>query len=176
VAILEHRSLYDLSCDVPVEYFTVPFGRARVARQGTDVTIVATSWMVVQALKAADELAKSGISLEVIDPVTLQPLDEEAILRSVRKTGRLIAADTSWVRCGFASEIAALAVEKAFEHLKAPVKRIGWPESPCPVSKTLEDVFYPTHEDIIRRVYELMDRRDKYVGGEKITDTFVGPY
>ncbi|MBI4308698.1 MAG: alpha-ketoacid dehydrogenase subunit beta [Candidatus Omnitrophica bacterium] len=176
VVILEHRSLYDLQCHVPPERFTVPFGRARIARAGTDVTVAAVSWMAVQALKAADELSKVGISVEVIDPVTVQPLDEQTIVRSVRKTGRLIAADTSWLRCSFASEVAAIAAEKAFDYLKSPVKRIAWPECPCPVSKALEEEFYPTHEDIVRAVYELMDRKDKHVFTEKVTDTFVGPY
>lgn len=176
VVILEHRSLYDLKADVPQEYFTMPFGKARIARTGADVTVVATSLMVVYALKAAQELAKAGIDVEVIDPVTIQPLDENTIVRSVRKTGRLIVADTGWARCGFASEVAAIAAEKAFEDLKSPVKRITWPECPCPVSKVLEDEFYPTDEDIIRAAYEVMERKDKHVFGQKVTDTFVGPY
>jgi len=176
VAILEHRALYDLPCDVPQQPFVVPFGKARLAREGKDVSIVATSLMVVHALKAAEELAKVGIDAEVIDPVTIQPLDEAAILASVRKTGRLIAADNGWLRCGFAAEVAAVVAEKAFDALKAPVKRIAWPECPCPVSKALEDEFYPTDEDIVAAAYELMERKDKHVFGKKTTDTFVGPY
>ncbi len=176
VVILEHRSLYDLKTTVSKEYYTMPFGHARIARHGTDVTVVATSFMVTQALRAAEDLAKAGISVEVIDPVTIQPLDEAAIIRSIAKTGRLIVADTSWLRCSFASEVAAIAVEKAFDHLKAPVRRIGWPECPCPVSKTLEDAFYPGFEDIVHAAYALMERKDKHVFGEKTTDTFVGPY
>lgn len=176
VCILEHRALYDIKSNVPEEHFTYPFGKARILRPGSDVTIVAISYMVTQALKAAQELEKVGISAEVVDPVTLQPLDEQTILMSVRKTGRLIAADTSWLRCSFASEVAAIAAEKAFDDLKAPVKRIGWPECPCPVSKVLEDAFYPTHEDIVAAAYQLMQRKDKHVFGEKTSDTFVGPY
>ena len=176
VAILEHRSLYDLKCAVPEGYYTMPFGQARIARVGTDLTVVATSFMVPQALKAAEDLAKVGISVEVIDPVTLQPLDEKSILNSVAKTGRLIVADTSWLRCSFASEVSAVVVEKAFDDLKAPIKRIGWPECPCPVSKTLEEEFYPSYEDIVHAAYELMNRKEKHVFGEKVTDTFVGPY
>lgn len=176
VVILEHRALYDLKSPVAAEHFTVPFGRGRIVKNGADVTIVAVSLMVVEALKAAQDLAKAGISAEVIDPVTIQPLDEELIVQSVRKTGRLVVADTSWLRCGFASEVAAIAAEKAFEDLKAPVKRIGWPECPCPVSKALEDKFYPTHQDIVRSVYDLMNKKEKHIFSEKITDTFVGPY
>ena len=176
VVILEHRSLYDLKVPVPEEYFIVPFGVARIVRPGNDLTIVATSWMVSQAQKAAEQLDKVGIGLEIIDPVTIAPLDEGTIIRSVQKTGRLMVADTSWLRCSFASEVAALAADKAFGHLKAPIKRITWPESPCPVSRPLEEAFYPNFEDIITTAYELMERKDKYDFMEKTADTFVGPY
>lgn len=176
VVILEHRSLYDLKATVSEEYYTIPFGQARIARPGKDITIVATSWMVTQALKAAEELARVGIDAEVIDPITIAPIDEQTIIQSVQKTGKLIVADTSWMRCSFASEIAAIVADKAFDYLKAPIKRITWPESPCPVSKTLEEAFYPSFEDIITTAYELMNRKDKFELKEKIVDTFVGPY
>lgn len=176
VAILEHRSLYDLKSVVPQEYYTIPFGVARIVRPGKDVTVVATSWMVDQAQRAAEQLEKVGISMEIIDPVTITPLDEAAIIRSVTKTGRLIAADTSWAKCGFASEVAAIAADKAFSSLKAPVKRITWPESPCPVSKPLEEAFYPNFETLIAAAYELLERKDKFDFKEKAADTFVGPY
>ena len=176
VMIVEHRALYDIKSSVPEGYFRMPFGRARIAHAGQDITVVATSLMVVEALKAAEALAKVGISMEVIDPVTIQPLDEQSILQSVQKTGRLIAADADWVRCGFSAEVAAIAAEKAFDYLKAPIKRIGWPDTPCPVSKVLEDEFYPTHEDIIAAAYQLMDRKEKPVSVAKAVDTFVGPY
>ena len=122
-------------------------------------------------------LRKEGIEVEVIDPVSLQPLDEETIIESVRKTGRLICADTSWLRCGIASEIAALVVEKAFDFLKAPIRRIALPPSPCPVSKALEDVFYPTYQDIIKAVYDTFNKkvlqgRSRY----REVDAFIGPY
>lgn len=176
VVILEHRALYDLKCAVPEGHYTIPFGKARIARVGTDLTVVATSHMVTQALRAAEDLAKVGVSIEVIDPVTIAPLDEETIVRSVAKTGRLIAADTSWARCGFSAEVAAVVAEKAFDHLKAPIKRITWPESPCPVSKTLEDAFYPNNEHIVHAAYELLNRKDKHVFDSKVIDTFAGPY
>ena len=176
VVILEHRALYDLKTDVPEGHFRIPFGKARVARVGTDITVVATSLMVVEALKAAEILAKIGISLEVIDPVTIQPLDEAAIIHSVQKTGRLIAADSDWLRCGFTAEVSAVVAEKAFDALKAPIKRIGWPESPCPVSQPLEEAFYPTHEHIIAAAYQIMERKEKPIVVAKTIDTFVGPY
>lgn len=176
VVILEHRALYDISCDVPVETYPLPFGKARVARPGKDVTVVAASLMVSEALKAAADLAQAGIDVEVIDPVTIQPLDENAILQSVRKTGRLIVADNGWLRCGFSAEVAAVVAEKAFHDLKAPVKRVAWPECPCPVSKVLEDAFYPMAEDISRAVWRLMGKKEKYAASKKAADTFVGPY
>ncbi len=176
VVILEHRSLYDLSVEVNSKCYTADFGSARIVNEGRDVTVVATSIMVIEAQKAAVELKKAGIGLEIIDPVTIQPLDERAIIRSVEKTGRLIAADTGWQCCGFASEVAALAAEKAFGFLKAPVKRITWAQSPCPVSKALEDEFYPTHEDIIHAAYALMNREDMPVFSQQRADTFMGPY
>ncbi len=176
VVILEHRGLYDKSSDVPEGMYHYPFGKARIVRPGKDVTIVATSIMVAEAMHAAQGLEQAGIDVEIIDPVTIQPLDEAAIIRSVQKTGRLIVADNSWVRCGFSAEVAALAAEKAFDYLKAPVKRIGWPESPCPVSKVLEDAFYPGAEDIAAAVWALLGKKEKYVAQARRTDTFVGPY
>lgn len=176
VVILEHRSLYDIKMAVPQEYYTIPFGQARIVRPGEDVTVVATSWMVTQAQKAAEHLSKVGISLEIIDPITINPLDEKTIIQSVKKTGRLIVADTSWLRCSFASEVAAVAADKAFEFLKAPIKRITWPETPCPVSKPLEEAFYPDVEDIISATYDVLKRKDKFDLKEKAIDTFVGPY
>jgi pyruvate dehydrogenase E1 component beta subunit len=177
VVILEHRSLYDIAMDVPENVYEVKFGQAKCVRAGQDVTIVATSWMIEEAKRAADILIKEGISIEIIDPVTIQPLDRQAIVASVKKTGRLIAADTSWSNCGFAAEVLAVALEGALEYLKAPAKRITWPESPAPVSKSLEDVFYPNNQIIIRTVMELMNRRvSENIDTSVIKDTFVGPY
>ena len=178
VVVLEHRALYDMKGEVPQEPYTVDFGQAKVLRSGEDVTVVATSLMVVEALKAADILKSEGVTLEVIDPVSLQPFDEVTVIESVKKTGRLICADTSWLRCGFASEVAAVVAEKAFKYLKAPIKRIGLPECPCPVSKVLEDEFYPDYQDIIRAAFDAMDRKiagREFRHPEKV-DTFTGPY
>jgi pyruvate dehydrogenase E1 component beta subunit len=161
---------------VPEEPFRLEFGKARISRQGRDVTVVATSSMVPEALKAAHILSEYGIELEVIDPVTIQPLDEQSILNSVRKTGRLVCADGDWLNCSFASEVAARVADKAFHDLKAPIKRIGWPECPAPVSKKLEDIFHPTHKNIIRAVLEILEKSQISIPDLEIKDTFVGPY
>ena len=177
VVILEHRALYDTCSNVPLERYQVEFGRAKIVRVGKDLTVVATSLMVQEALKAYAILEKDGILIEIIDPVTIQPLDEETILRSVEKTGRLIAVDTGWLSCGFASHIAATVAEKAFESLKSPLRRITPPASPCPVSKTLEDAFYPGASDIVKAVYELLERKiSRDFRTEEVVDTFIGPY
>ncbi len=176
VVIIEHRSLYYLNMPVPQEPYRLAFGKARISRQGRDVTVVATAAMVPEALRAAHILSEHGIELEVIDPVTLQPLDEQTILASVQKTGRLICADGDWLHCSFASEVAARVAEKAFHDLKAPIKRIGWPECPAPVSKSLEEAFHPTHKQVIRAVLEVLDRGSLSIRDVEIKDTFVGPY
>jgi pyruvate dehydrogenase E1 component beta subunit len=176
VVIIEHRSLYHLKMAVPQEPYRLAFGNARISRTGTDVTVVATASMVPEALRAAHILSEYGIELEVIDPVTIQPLDEQSIFTSVQKTGRLICADGDWLNCSFASEVAARVADKAFHDLKAPIKRIGWPECPAPVSKTLEDAFHPTHKNIIRAALEILDKHPMSIPDIEIKDTFVGPY
>lgn len=176
VVIIEHRSLYELKMEVPQEPYRLGLAQARVSRQGRDVTVVATSIMVPEALRAAYILSESGIELEVIDPVTLQPLDEETILMSVKKTGRLICADGDWLNCSFASEVAARMADRAFHDLKAPIKRIGWPDCPAPVSKILEDAFHPTHKNIIRAVLDILDKKQTPIPDVEFKDTFVGPY
>lgn len=177
VVILEHRSLYDIKADVPEKPYTVDFGKAKVVREGTDVTIVASSLMVFESLKAAEVVSRDGIQVEVIDPVTIQPLDEKAILRSVAKTGRLICADTSWLRCGFSAEVAAVVAENIPQALKAPVKRIGFPECPSPVSKALEDVFFPSYRDIVSSIYGVLGKESGVdIPNLQVVDSFKGPY
>ena len=156
VIILEHRWLLRQTGYVPEGLYSIPFGHGVVRRPGKDVTIVAVSYMVVEALNAAQELQEQGIDVEVIDPRTLKPLDEEIILDSVQKTGRLIIADTGWKTGGVAAEIAAIVVEKGFNYLKAPVKRITSPDIPTPASYVLEAKFYPGKADIIAGCKELV--------------------
>jgi pyruvate/2-oxoglutarate/acetoin dehydrogenase E1 component len=176
VVILEHRSLFGLKGEVPEAPFTVPIGKADVVRTGTDVTVVSTSFMTVEVLRAAEELAKDGVSLEVIDLRSIRPLDEATILASIKKTGRLIVTDTSWEMCGVVSEVAALAAEKAFHSLKAPVRRIALPNCPAPVSQALEDVFYPKASTIAKAALVMLGRTASRLGEIDLVDDFKGPY
>jgi len=176
VIIFEHRSLYGMEGDVPKAMSPVHFGEARVARAGSDITVVATSLMVQEALQAAKELERLNIDIEVIDPRTIRPLDEASILKSIKKTGRLIVADTSWELCGFASEVAALASEKAFHDLKAPVRRITLANCPAPASKSLEDVFYPKASTLAKAAAIMLGVETDIIGEIDKDDNFKGPY
>jgi len=157
VMYFEHRGLYNTKGEVPVQEYTTPFGVADVKRNGRDVTIVAIGAMVQRALEAADTLQKQdGISAEVVDPRTLVPLDEKAILDSVAKTHRLIVVDEDYERCGMGSEIAALVASKGFKSLKGPVKIIATPTVPIPYSKELEHTILPNAAKISAAVRETM--------------------
>jgi pyruvate/2-oxoglutarate/acetoin dehydrogenase E1 component len=177
VVILEHRRLYDLRGIVPEGLEPVPIGVAAVVREGTDVTVVATSFMVQEALRAAEGLAGAGVSAEVVDLRSIRPLDRATIIKSVRKTGRLVVADTSWPTYGVSAEIAAVVAEGAFDALRAPVRRIGLADVPAPVTKSLEDVFYPSPETIVSACLELLDRTDAQVDiPADVAPAFMGPY
>ncbi|MDI9569401.1 MAG: pyruvate dehydrogenase complex E1 component subunit beta [Pseudomonadota bacterium] len=152
VVFIDDRWLYRLEEPVPEEIYAVEIGRARIARVGADVTITASSFMVREALQAAELLAEEGVAAEVVDLRTIKPLDEAALLASVRKTGRLVVADGGWRSFGAAAEIAALAAERAFDSLRAPVVRVALPDCPAPASAVLEKAYYRTGEDIIRAV------------------------
>ncbi|MGA2916342.1 MAG: alpha-ketoacid dehydrogenase subunit beta [Sedimentisphaerales bacterium] len=156
VIFIEHRWLFKHSSYVPEELYSIPFGKGVVRKQGKDVTIVGISYMVIEALRAAEKLEKEGYNVEIIDPRTLKPLDEEIILDSVKKTGRLLIIDTDWITGGVGAEIAAIVAEKGFNYLKAPIKRIGWPDIPIPASYVLEEAFYPGVEEIINAVKEIV--------------------
>ncbi len=156
VIFIKHRWLFKHSGHVPEELYSIPFGKGIVRRKGKDVTIVAISYMVIEAIRAAQELEKAGYDVEIIDPRTLSPLDEDIILDSVKKTGRLIVVDTDWVTAGASAEIAAMVAEKGFEYLKTSVKRIGWPNTQIPASYVLEEAFYPGPEDIVNAVKEIV--------------------
>ena len=148
---MEHRLLYRVEGPVPEEAYTVPFGVANKVREGSDVTVVATGLMVGEAVKAAVEL-RPRVSVEVVDPRTIVPLDEEAILRSLQKTGRLVVVDEDYERCGFSAEVAAIAAEKGFRHLEAPVSRVATPNVSIPYSPVLEKHVLPDKEKIIRGI------------------------
>ncbi|HEU0069660.1 MAG TPA: transketolase C-terminal domain-containing protein [Alphaproteobacteria bacterium] len=145
--MLVHPTLLALRADVPGGDYRVPFGKAAVHKQGKDVTIVAISRQVTEALKAADMLAKDGISAEVVDPRTLVPLDEAGLLASVAKTGRVVVADEG-PNFGSASEIAAVIAEKGFKSLKAPIMRVNRPHTPVPFSPDMEAFMTPDAEKI----------------------------
>jgi acetoin:2,6-dichlorophenolindophenol oxidoreductase subunit beta len=151
VIVFEDKLMYQDKAPVPEEEYLIPFGVANVVRQGTDVTLVATSSMVQVARQAAEMLAEEGISAEVIDPRTIVPLDEETILASVRKTGRAIVIDEGHQSFGVTAEIASRISEKAFYYLDAPVQRIGAMDVPVPFSPPLEDLTVPTPKAVAER-------------------------
>nr|WP_306440103.1 alpha-ketoacid dehydrogenase subunit beta [Brevibacterium sp. 91QC2O2] len=143
VIFCEHKAMYDMKTEVPDESYTIPLGVAAYPRRGTDVTVVALANCVNFANGVADKLAAEGISVEVVDPRTTSPLDEDGILESVAATGRLVVVDESAARCGFAHDIAALAASKAFDSLKAPVQLVTPPHSPVPFAHSLEQEWIP---------------------------------
>ncbi|MEO0392619.1 MAG: pyruvate dehydrogenase complex E1 component subunit beta, partial [Pseudomonadota bacterium] len=151
VIFLENEMTYGMSFDVPVdEDFTVPIGKAKVVREGTDVTITAFSLMVKFALEAADKLAEEGISAEVIDLRSIRPLDTATIIDSVRKTNRIVAVEEGWAYAGINSEIAAQVFEHAFDYLDAPVTRVNCADVPLPYAANLEELALPRAPDIIK--------------------------
>ena len=156
VIYFEPYILYRTRGPVPEGEYTIPLGKADVKHEGNDLTVVAISAMVPRALEAAEKLAEEGISVEVIDPRTIVPLDEEAILRSVMKTNRLLIVEYSHKRGGVGAEIAALVVEKAFDYLDAPIMRLASPDVPIPVSPELGKLTIPTAEDIMAAAKKLV--------------------
>ena len=156
VLFLEHRELMQIKGSVPMEHYEIPFGKARVARAGTDVTVVALSLMVQHALKAAEQLAGENISVEIIDPRTVSPLDVDSILQSVAKTGRLLVVDEAFGPCGFASEIAAHVADAGFNDLDAPIKRLHGAFAPTPYAPTLERAVVPDVEQVVQAIRDLM--------------------
>jgi pyruvate dehydrogenase E1 component beta subunit len=157
VICLEHRWLYDKSGPVPEDPYYTPLGVGSVVRPGRDVTIVAVSHMVLEALQAAEGLAREGIEAEVIDPRTLRPLDSGLICRSAARTGRLVIADTGWRSYGVSAEIAARAGEELWGVLKAPIRRVALPDVPTPGSSTLEAAYYPGVREIVAAVKQCVE-------------------
>jgi pyruvate/2-oxoglutarate/acetoin dehydrogenase E1 component len=156
VVYFEHRGLYGTRGDVPEGDFTIPFGVADVKRSGKDVTIVAISLMVQFALKVAADLEKEGISIEVIDPRTLEPLDIDTIIKSVKKTGRVVLVDEDTLRAGSTAEIAMQVMENAYSSLKAPIQRVGAANVPIPVAATLVNAVFPSLESIKKAVRDAL--------------------
>ncbi|MEW6439404.1 MAG: alpha-ketoacid dehydrogenase subunit beta [bacterium] len=157
VVFLENKLLYFTMGEVPAEAYTLPLGKADIKREGKDVTVVATGQMVGRALAAAEKLAADGVSVEILDPRTLLPLDEGAILESVRKTHRLVIVHEEVKFCGSGAEIAATVAEKAFGYLDAPILRVAAPFCPVPFSGKLEAEFIPSEEKILTALRTVME-------------------
>jgi pyruvate dehydrogenase E1 component beta subunit len=169
VIFLEHRWLHDITGVVPPEMYSVPLGKARVAREGRDVTIVSTSYMTLEALRAGELLAADGIDAEVIDLRTIKPLDTELVLQSIRKTGRVVVADGDWKTLGLGAEILALAAERLHGFIKSAPHRIAWPDAPVPSSPFLAANYYPRAVHIVNAVRSQMmlpERTEQELGIE----------
>jgi len=156
VVFCEHKLLYDHKTEVPDDAYTIPFGEANVVREGDDVTIVALSRMVHYTSDAAEKLAAEGVECELIDPRTISPLDEDTILESVERTGRLVVVDEGTPRCGVAADIAALVAGKAFGALKAPIRCVTAPHTPVPFAPVLEKLYIPDVQRISAAVHEVV--------------------
>ena len=156
VLFLEHKNLLSVKGPVPDGEYLVPFGQAAIARPGEHVTVVGIAYTVWQALQAAEELSKEGISVEVIDPRTLAPLDIDTILASVHKTGRLLIVDEDFSPCGVAAEIAMQVMERGFDDLDAPVKRLNGLFCPAPYSPALSEGIVPTTRSILQAIRDLL--------------------
>lgn len=155
---LNHRMFLGkgIKGEVPEEDYTIPLGKADIKREGSDVTVVAIGLMVHRALAAADRLQEKGISIEVVDPRTLAPLDKETIIDSVKKTGRLVIMDEDPKTANAAAEIAAIVADEAFDSLDAPIKRVCAPDTPVPYSPVLENFWMPDEENLIKAINEIM--------------------
>lgn len=182
VIFLEHRWLYDVPGEVEfdADKALIPLGIGKRIREGKDATIIATSWMNVEAFKAADILNKKhGLGIEIIDPRTIEPLDEKIIIESVKKTGHAVVADYDWINCGFSAEVAARIQEKCFGSLKSPVTRLGFAKAPCPTTRPLENKFYPNAIDIIRVIEQKLGLKETDISDEEFYSyekKFKGPF
>ena len=158
VVFCEHKLLYPIKGLIPEEDYTIPFGTADIKREGEDVTVVATMFMVHKALEAAKTLEKEGLSIEVVDPRTLVPLDKEVIISSVKKTGRLVVVSEDCKTAGVTAEIAAVVAEEAIDYLDAPIKRVAEPDTPIPFSTPLEKYVIPDEKTIIKAVKKIAQK------------------
>jgi pyruvate/2-oxoglutarate/acetoin dehydrogenase E1 component len=178
VIFVEHRLSHFQTGHVPAEQYTVPLGRSRVLAAGSDVTLVGISHAAVECLRARESLQAVGVSAEVIDPVSLSPLDVEGIAASVRRTGRLLVVDTAWTFCGASAEI----ITAVAEHLETPFRfrRLGFAPVVCPTSKPLENLYYPNAATIASAAFALVDSqqqswRPEHVDAPEILE-FKGPF
>ncbi len=159
VIFMEHKGLYEQTEDVPDEAYTVPFGEANILTDGSDVTVIAFSKMVQVSLEASAMLEKERIGIELIDPRTTSPLDEDSVLESVEKTGRVVIVDEGHPRCGMAADVAALIASRAFGALKAPIEMVTAPHTPVPFAPSLEKAFLPNAEKVASAARRTMAHR-----------------
>lgn len=179
IIFVEHRMLYDIRGIVPEAPFDVPLGRGRLLSTGEDITIVGISHMVAESLRADDHLQEVGLTADVIDPITLYPLDIELIISSVRKTKNLLIVDCGWLNCGISAEI----ISKVFESLQGEISfkasRMGFAATPCPTTKNLENLFYPSAKTIAMKAYKMITQKDDWIPTSeeaKEVAAFRGPF
>ena len=158
VMFFEHRTLYPIKGEVPNKIEPIALGEARIHREGEDVTVVATGRLVHESLAAADEVEEQGISVEVVDPRTLQPLDEETVVASVNKTSRCVVAHEAVVRMGWGAELAAVVQEQCFDYLDAPVERVGAKFTPIPFAPVMEEFVIPHKADVLEAILRTVER------------------
>src|SRR6058998_3731468 len=158
VVFFEHRTLYGLKEEVPDELEPIEIGKARVHREGSDVTVIATGRLVHESLRAAEEAEKEGVSVEVVDPRTLQPLDEATLVGSVKKTNRAVVAHEAVTRAGFGAEVAAVLQYQAFAWLDAPIERVGAKFTPLPFAPVMEQFVVPHADDVLQAVYRTVNK------------------
>ena len=178
VIVLEHRWLYDVEGQVD-DALEVPIGPPGIRRRGDAITVICTSWMNVEAMKAAETLATRGVELEVLDARTVAPLEEELMIASVNKTRRAIVADYDWSFCGFSAELASRISSRCFGQLLHPVERIGFAHTPCPTTRPLENLFYPSAVDIIRTAERMLGLPEADLSRESFysyEQKFKGPF
>ncbi len=181
---LEQRWLHNLKDAVPETFYKVPLGKAKLVLEGSDITLVGLGHTTYECLRAAHILRENGVNAEVIDLRSVRPLDEESILASVHKTGKLLVVDDDWACCGIASEILAIVAEKAFSVLHCPPVRMTWPDHPLPVSYGLSQDFYVHHTDIAKRAWKMVEKSTELLLPKAHTNTkhdvpdlsFTGPF
>ena len=156
VMFIEHATLYQTRGEVPDEDFTIPIGKSKVQREGTDVTIVTYSKMLEISTRAADQLAKEGVQVEIVDLRTLRPLDMEPVIESFKKTNRAVVVEEGWRSYGVGAEVAARLYEEAFDYIDAPIKRVAQAEVPLPYNRNLEQMALPKADDIVKAVKEVL--------------------
>ena len=158
IILFEHRTLYGIKGEVPDEIEPIEIGKARIHREGEDVTVIATGRLVHESLKAAEQAEAEGISVEVFDPRTLQPLDEDALIASVQKTNRAVVAHEAVTRMGWGAEVAAVIQEKAFDYLDAPVARVGAKFTPIPFAPVMEEWVVPHAKDVLAAIKQTVGK------------------